>query len=107
MITITDAAREKILDVLYDYGRPNAALRVYVQGGGCSGFQYGFKIDEEINEDDFEFEVKPFRILIDSISMQYMQGSVLDYHDELMRNGFAIDNPNATGQCGCGSSFTV
>ena len=106
MITVTNSAQEKILDILYSE-KPGTHMRSYVQGGGCSGFQYGFMLDSSINEDDFVVEVGPFKVLVDSISMQYMSGSTLDYKDELMGSQFIIDNPNATGTCGCGSSFRI
>ena len=107
MITITDSARNKILDILYDEGKPDTCLRTFVQGGGCSGFQYGFTLDEVQNEDDFEVEVGPFKILIDAMSMQYMMGATIDYKEELMGSNFVINNPNAQTTCGCGASFTV
>lgn len=106
-ILITESAKTKIIDLLYEENNPNLSLRTFVQGGGCSGFQYGFTFDEIKNEDDFEYEVGPFKILVDSISMQYLQGSTIDYKEELMNSSFVIQNPNATGQCGCGSSFSV
>lgn len=107
MITITDSAKEKIKDLLYDEGNPNLALRTFVQGGGCSGFSYGFTFDEEINEDDFEIPLDEFKVLVDAMSMQYLQGAEIDYKDELMGSQFVIKNPNATTTCGCGSSFGV
>lgn len=107
MITITDSARDKILDILYDEGNPNTCLRTFVQGGGCSGFQYGFTLDDVKNEDDFEIEVGPFKVLIDAMSMQYMTGATIDYKEELMGSSFTILNPNAQTTCGCGASFTV
>ena len=107
MITITDSARNKILDILYDEGKPDTCLRTFVQGGGCSGFQYGFTLDEVQNEDDFEVEVGPFKVLIDAMSMQYMMGATIDYKEELMGSNFVINNPNAQTTCGCGASFTV
>lgn len=107
MITITENARNKILDILYDEGNPKICLRTFVQGGGCSGFQYGFTLDEERNEDDFDFDVGPFKVLIDSMSMQYMTGATIDYKEELMGSNFTIINPNAQTTCGCGASFTV
>ena len=107
MISITDQARDKILDLLYEEGNPNLKLRTFVQGGGCSGFQYGFVFDEDQNDDDFEYNVGPFKVLVDAISMQYMTGSTIDYKDELMSSQFVINNPNAVGSCGCGSSFSV
>ena len=86
---------------------PNIKLRTFVQGGGCSGFTYGFTFDEEQNDDDFEVPVNDFKLLIDSMSMQYLQGAVIDYKEDLMGSNFSIKNPNATTTCGCGSSFGV
>jgi iron-sulfur cluster insertion protein len=106
MITITELAKEKIQDILYDE-KPGTHIRSFVQGGGCSGFQYGFILDTEKADDDFEIEVGPFKVLIDAVSMQYISGSTLDYKDDLMTKQFVIDNPNAVGTCGCGSSFRV
>ena len=83
------------------------SLRTFVQGGGCSGFSYGFTLDEEINEDDFEIPLDEFKVLVDSMSMQYLQGATIDYKEELMGSNFVINNPNATTTCGCGSSFGV
>lgn len=107
MITITDSAKTKINDILYDEGNPNLKLRTFVQGGGCSGFQYGFTLDEEQNEDDFELDTGAFKVIIDSMSMMYMQGATIDYKEELMSSNFVIQNPNAQTTCGCGSSFSV
>ncbi len=107
MITITDSAKNKINDILYDEGNPNLKLRTFVQGGGCSGFQYGFTLDEEQNEDDFELDTGAFKVIIDSMSMMYMQGATIDYKEELMGSNFVIQNPNAQTTCGCGSSFSV
>lgn len=106
MITVTDSAREKIEDILYSE-KPGTHMRSFVQGGGCSGFQYGFMLETTINDDDFVIEAGPFKVLVDAISMQYMTGSTLDYKDELMSSQFVIDNPNAVGTCGCGSSFRI
>jgi iron-sulfur cluster insertion protein len=83
------------------------ALRTFVQGGGCSGFSYGFTFDEEQNEDDFEVSVGNFKVLIDATSMQYLQGAEIDYKEDLMGASFTIKNPNAETTCGCGSSFSV
>jgi iron-sulfur cluster insertion protein len=107
MIEITESALFKIADILAEENNPNAKLRTFVQGGGCSGFSYGFTLDEEQNEDDFLIEKPGVHILIDSMSMQYMQGAVIDYKDELIGSSFVITNPNATTTCGCGSSFSV
>jgi len=107
VITITDSAKQKIKDLLYEEGNPNLALRTFVQGGGCSGFSYGFTFDEEINEDDFELPLDEFKLLVDSMSMQYLQGAEIDYKEEVMGSQFTIKNPNAVTTCGCGSSFGV
>jgi iron-sulfur cluster insertion protein len=107
MINITEAAKEKINDILYDEGNPNLMLRSFVQGGGCSGFQYGFTLDEVQNEDDFILDTGPFKVLIDSMSMTYMDGASIDYKEDVMSSQFVINNPNATSSCGCGSSFSV
>ena len=107
MIEITEAAKSRIVDLLVDENNPNLALRTFVQGGGCSGFSYGFTFDEEKNEDDFEFPIDSFKVLVDSMSMQYLQGAVIDYKEEPMGSQFVIKNPNAQTTCGCGSSFSI
>lgn len=107
MINITESAQRKIEDLLLEENNPNVKLRTYVQGGGCSGFQYGFLIEEEQNEDDFEFPVGEFKVLVDAMSMQYLEGAVIDYKEDLMGSSFSISNPNAQTSCGCGSSFSV
>ena len=103
MITITESAQVKISDILSEENNPKLKVRAFVQGGGCSGFQYGFTLDEEQNEDDFEIN----GILVDSMSMQYLTGAVIDYKDEIHGSQFIIQNPGATSTCGCGSSFSV
>jgi iron-sulfur cluster insertion protein len=103
MITVTETAQAKIADILAEENNPKAKIRAFVQGGGCSGFQYGFTLDEEQNEDDFEFN----GVLVDAMSAQYLTGSTIDYKDDLQGSHFAIINPNATTTCGCGSSFSV
>ena len=107
MIDITDSAKEKIIDILLEENNPNLSLRTFVQGGGCSGFSYGFTLDEVTNEDDFEVAVGNFKLLIDGMSMQYLQGAKIDYKEELMGSSFVINNPNAESTCGCGSRFSV
>jgi iron-sulfur cluster insertion protein len=107
MITISDTAKAKIKDLLSEENNPKLALRTFVQGGGCSGFSYGFTFDEEQNEDDFEIPLDEFRVLVDGMSMQYLQGAEIDYKDELVGSSFSIKNPNAQTTCGCGSSFGV
>jgi iron-sulfur cluster insertion protein len=103
MITITESAHAKILDLLAEENNPNLKVRTFVQGGGCSGFSYGFTFDETVNEDDFEID----SILVDAMSMQYLSGAVIDYKEELNGSQFVIQNPNAQTTCGCGSSFSV
>ena len=107
MITISESAKTKIKDLLYEEGNPNLALRTFVQGGGCSGFSYGFTFDEVTNEDDFEIPLDEFKVLVDAMSMQYLTGAEIDYKEELMGSTFSIKNPNAQSTCGCGSSFGV
>lgn len=105
-LTVTDSAYDKLIDIVAEENNPNLSLRVFVQGGGCSGFQYGFTLDEQQNEDDFVIEGK-VKILIDSMSYQYLAGATIDYKDELYGSQFTINNPNASTTCGCGSSFSV
>jgi len=106
-IVITESANAKITDILAEENNPNMKLRVFVQGGGCSGFQYGFTLDELQNEDDWVIEKPGLTVLVDSMSMQYMQGASIDYSESLMSSEFVIKNPNAQSTCGCGQSFTV
>jgi len=107
MITITESAKLKIKDILAEENNPAINLRVFVQGGGCSGFSYGFTLDEEQNEDDFSFDVDGVKLLVDSMSGQYLAGATIDYKNELMGSSFVINNPQAVSTCGCGSSFSV
>lgn len=107
MITITDCAKDKIAELLAEEKNPNLFLRTFVQGGGCSGFQYGFTFDENRAEDDFEFPLGEHKILVDSMSMQYLNGAVIDFKDDLTGTQFVIKNPNANTTCGCGSSFSI
>ena len=107
MITISESAKAKIKDIILEENNPKVSLRTFVQGGGCSGFSYGFTLDEETNEDDFEIPLDEFKVLVDAMSMQYLTGAEIDYKDELMGSSFSIKNPNATTTCGCGSSFGV
>jgi iron-sulfur cluster insertion protein len=105
MITITDQAIEKIRDILAEENNPDIKLRVFVQGGGCSGMQYGFTLDEIQAEDDWDIEISGVKVLVDSMSSGYLQGAVLDYKEDQYGSQFAIQNPNAQTTCGCGSSF--
>lgn len=106
MITLTEAAQEKVKEVLAEEG-PSTKLRMFVQGGGCAGFSYGFSIDDEKNEDDFEIPAGSASVLVDSMSIQYLQDAVVDYKDDLDGARFSISNPQASTTCGCGSSFSV
>ena len=104
MITITESAKNKIQTILAEENNPTLRVRAFVQGGGCSGMQYGFTLDESTDPDD-DFEVDG--ILVDSMSMQYMSGATIDYKESDMGASFVIDNPQAQTTCGCGSSFSV
>ncbi len=108
MVDITESAKQKIIDLLIDENDPQLFLRTFVQGGGCSGFQYGFTFDNDVNEDDFELPLnEKYKIVIDSMSMQYLQGAEIDYKEDLIGSQFSIKNPNAQTTCGCGSSFSI
>ena len=106
-IKITDSCVEKIKDLLIEEQNPKMCLRVFVQGGGCSGFTYGFTFDENVNDDDFTLEVDSVKFLIDGMSYQYLIGSEINYKEDLTGSQFVISNPNAESTCGCGSSFSV
>ena len=104
-ILFTDAAAAKVKDLLAEEGNPELKLRVFVQGGGCSGFQYGFTFDETINDDDTTIDKEGVQLLVDPMSFQYLVGAEIDYKDDLEGSQFVIRNPNANSTCGCGSSF--
>jgi len=106
-IVFTDAAAGKVAELVAEEGNPDLKLRVFVQGGGCSGFQYGFTFDEISNEDDTKMEKNGVTLLIDAMSLQYLLGAEIDYKDDLEGAQFVIRNPNAQSTCGCGSSFSV
>ena len=109
MIHVTEIAAEKINALLAEENRPGAGLRVFVQGGGCSGFQYGLMIDEGDGDasSDQTFEINGVRLVVDPISIRYLQGAEVDFVDNVSGGGFTIKNPNAKSTCGCGSSFSV
>lgn len=107
MISLTDSAITKIKDLVAEENNSAVKLRVFVQGGGCSGMQYGFTFDEIENEDDFVIDKEGTKLLIDSMSMQYLTDATIDYKEDLMGSSFSISNPNAQTTCGCGSSFSV
>ena len=99
-------AQTKIKDILLEENNPGIRLRMYVQGGGCSGMSYGFTLDEIQNEDDFEIPMESSSVLVDAMSMQYVSGATIDYKDDLSGSQFVIKNPKAETTCGCGSSFS-
>jgi iron-sulfur cluster insertion protein len=103
----TDRAAAKVADLIAEEGNPELKLRVFVQGGGCSGFQYGFTFDDAVNEDDTLFEKNGVTLLVDSMSFQYLVGAEIDYKEDINGSQFVIKNPNATTTCGCGSSFSA
>ena len=107
MMKLDTSAVTKLKDILAEENNPNAKLRVFVQGGGCSGFQYGFTLDEAKNEDDFDFAYDEVRVVVDSMSLQYLNGASIDYKEDLQGASFTIKNPQAQSTCGCGSSFSV
>ena len=106
-LVFTDSAAAKVADLIAEEGNPELKLRVFVQGGGCSGFQYGFTFDDAVNEDDTEFEKNGVTLLVDSMSFQYLVGAEIDYKEDINGSQFVIKNPNATTTCGCGSSFSA
>ncbi|HEY4374126.1 MAG TPA: iron-sulfur cluster insertion protein ErpA [Burkholderiales bacterium] len=103
----TESAANKVASLIEEEGNADLKLRVFVSGGGCSGFQYGFTFDEAVNEDDTMMEKNGVKLLIDSMSYQYLVGAEIDYKEDLEGAQFVIKNPNATTTCGCGSSFSV
>jgi iron-sulfur cluster insertion protein len=105
MLTVTESAVTKIQDILAEENNTNLKLRVFVQGGGCSGMSYGFTLDETQNEDDWDLEISGVKVLVDSMSGGYLQGAVIDYQEDAMGATFSISNPQAKTTCGCGSSF--
>ena len=106
MITITENVDTKVQEILQEETEATG-LRVFVQGGGCSGMSYGFALETEQNEDDFVIEQHGVKYLVDAMSMQYLQGATIDYKEDFEGSNFVIQNPNAETSCGCGSSFSV
>jgi iron-sulfur cluster insertion protein len=106
-LNFSDSAANKVKELIAEEGNPDLKLRVFVTGGGCSGFQYGFTFDEVQNDDDTTMEKNGVTLLIDSMSMQYMMGAEIDYTEGLEGSQFVIRNPTAVSTCGCGSSFSV
>jgi len=106
-LVFTDSAAAKVKDLLAEEGNPELKLRVFVQGGGCSGFQYGFEFDENRAEDDLAVQTSGVTLLVDPLSLQYLMGAEVDYTESLTGAQFVIRNPNAKTTCGCGSSFSM
>ena len=114
-LTLTDSAAKRVYGLMQEENNPNLMLRIFIQGGGCSGFQYGFTFDEVINEDDTVIEKQIteqgksalVKLLVDSMSYQYLVGATIDYQVDNNGEQFIIDNPNAITTCGCGSSFSI
>lgn len=106
MINVTPMAAQKLLGVLAEKNLPEHGLRVFVSGGGCSGFQYGMAFEDKSDEGDFVFNANGVRIFLDSASAMYLEGATVDYVDSLMGGGFRIENPSATTSCACGQSFS-
>lgn len=106
-IVFSERAATKVRELRDEEGNPALKLRLYITGGGCSGFSYGFTFDEHVNEDDTRVERDDVTLLVDAMSIQYLQGSEVDYEQGLMGSRFVVNNPNATATCGCGSSFSI
>ena len=104
-VTLTPAAAQAVLDLLEKRNLTGYALRVFVSGGGCSGFQYGMALEDHIRESDLIYEMNGVKLVVDEISINYLSGATVDYVDGLMGSGFKIENPNAVAACGCGNSF--
>ena len=103
----TDTAADKLKSLIEEENNPNLKLRVFVSGGGCSGFQYGFEFDESASDDDIKVEKSGVTMVVDAMSAQYLAGATVDYEEGLEGSRFVINNPNATSTCGCGSSFSI
>ncbi len=106
-IVFSESAAHKVAGLIQEEGNDSLKLRVYISGGGCSGFQYGFTFDEDVNEDDTVIERGGVTVLIDSMSIQYLQGAEIDFKEDVTGSQFVIRNPNAATTCGCGSSFSA
>lgn len=107
MVVISDNAVTRIDELMREEDNSNLKLRMFIQGGGCAGFSYGFTFDDEQNEDDFVIPAGPRSVLVDSMSMQYLENAIVDYKEDLSGSRFSISNPMAVSTCGCGSSFSI
>ncbi|GAJ67311.1 iron-sulfur cluster insertion protein ErpA [Edwardsiella piscicida] len=106
-LQFTDAAANKVKSLIADEDNPNLKLRVYITGGGCSGFQYGFTFDDNVNDGDMTIENQGVALVVDAMSLQYLVGGSVDYTEGLEGSRFIVNNPNAKTTCGCGSSFSI
>ena len=106
-LKISGSAVNRINELLASKDDPDLKLRVFIRGGGCSGFQYGFQFDQEQQEDDVSIEQEGVKVLVDMLSLQYLTGAEIDYQDDLLGSRFLVNNPNASTTCGCGSSFSI
>lgn len=106
-LSISNQAVDRINQLLASKDNPDLMLRVYIQGGGCSGFQYGFQFDENEQEDDIAIEQSGIKVVVDMLSLQYLGGAEIDFKDDIMGSRFLVNNPNASATCGCGSSFAI
>jgi iron-sulfur cluster insertion protein len=107
VMTFSDSAAGKVKALIVEEDNENLKLRVFVTGGGCSGFEYGFTFDEDVEEDDTQIVKDGVALLIDALSFQYLAGSVIDYKEDLQGSRFVVTNPNAVTTCGCGNSFSI
>ncbi|QIM66139.1 iron-sulfur cluster insertion protein ErpA [Mannheimia granulomatis] len=106
-LTFTDSAARKVKSLIEGEDNPNLRLRVYITGGGCSGFQYGFTFDDQVNDGDLTIENQNVGLVVDPMSLQYLIGGTVDYTEGLEGSRFVVNNPNASSTCGCGSSFSI
>ena len=106
-LIFSDQAARKVRGLIMEEGNEELRLRVFVSGGGCSGFEYGFTFDDEIEDDDIEVENSGVALVVDSLSFQYLEGSSIDYREDLQGSRFVVINPSATSTCGCGNSFSI
>jgi iron-sulfur cluster assembly protein len=106
-VNLSERAAEEIRNLMERQGKADAALRVFVSGGGCSGLNYGMAIDDSVEEGDFVYDCYGVKVVVDPLSINYLKGASVDYVEDVMGGGFKIDNPNAVRSCGCGSSFST
>ncbi len=104
-LTISELAAERAKEILLKYNKPDAAIRIFIKSGGCSGYQYGMAVDERRLDGDSEYELRGVKLVVDQLSLPLIQGSEVDWVENLMGGGFSVNNPQATSSCGCGSSF--